>query len=116
MNTSTSAALKAELESIWRDRLARHSTSNQTIEAFCHSESVSVTTFYKWRNRLGAHTVDARLENKDVRTAPFVELGLVRRPTAPVSAPYRTEPADHSVHIDVRLELGNGVVLYLVRS
>ena len=103
MNTSTSAALKAELESIWRDRLARHSTSNQTIEAFCHSESVSVTTFYKWRN-------------KDVRTAPFVELGLVRRPTAPVSAPYRTEPADHSVHIDVRLELGNGVVLHLVRS
>jgi hypothetical protein len=36
----------------WRDRLARFARSGWTVARFCHSESVSVPSFYAWRKKL----------------------------------------------------------------
>jgi len=42
------------LERAWRQRLQRHSTSGQTISAFCASEGVSCASFQAWKRRLTA--------------------------------------------------------------
>ena len=117
MGTSTSAALKAQHESIWRDRLARHATSNQTIEAFCRSESVSTPTFYKWHKRLNAESVDTGMVQKDTRvSSPFIELGSVKHPMTALAGADRPGFRAHGAQVEVRLDLGNGVMLHIVRS
>jgi len=37
---------------LWKARLKRFSQSQLTVARFCHQESVSVSSFYLWRNRL----------------------------------------------------------------
>ena len=46
------ASAREEVESAWRQRLARFAQSGQTVKAFCREESVSACSFYHWRRRL----------------------------------------------------------------
>ena len=48
---------KSRRESAWRDWLARHKRSEQTVDAFCRGEAVSVAAFHAWRTRLRANEV-----------------------------------------------------------
>jgi len=50
------------LERAWRQRLHRHSTSGQTISAFCAREGVSCASFQAWKRRLTARSLRARPE------------------------------------------------------
>jgi len=54
------AAVQAQRELQWRDRLARQVASRQSITAFCRSEGIAEGTFYGWRARLRARSLDLR--------------------------------------------------------
>lgn len=68
---------KSQRESAWRDRLARHKRSEQTLDAFYRGEAVSVTTFYVWRTRLRAEEVQL-MPARRTAPAPFIDLVSVK--------------------------------------
>jgi hypothetical protein len=111
--TSASAASIARNESIWRDRFARHAASKQSIEAFCRSESVSSALFYHWRKRLGIKAASPLLV-PPTPFANFIDLGAVKDPAAGVRRKLINDATPHS-GIELRIELGGGVVLTIVR-
>ena len=89
----------------WRQRLARFATSGQQIKSFCQAESVSEAVFYRWRKRLAAVGGVAP-------TAGFIDVGVM--PPAP-SVPSMTQGESASATLEVRLDLGHGLVLQIVR-
>jgi len=88
-------------ESQWRALLSRFSGSGLTVAAFCERESVSTASFHRWRERIQEH------EGGEMIVAPgapaFLDLGCLDA-TASRAAP-----------IDLRLDLGGGLTLHLVR-
>ena len=120
MGKRVSATLEAQRETAWRDRLARYAASKQTVEAFCRREVVPVGTFYGWRSRLRARDVDGAqaTPTPPARSLlPFLDLGLVNGLAASAAVPGSDDAAAHRTHadIEVRVELGGGVVLHIVR-
>src|SRR5437870_5381631 len=41
-------------EAFWRELLARHVSSNHSVDETCRKAGVSTASFYAWRRRLGA--------------------------------------------------------------
>jgi len=100
-------------EAAWRSRLLRHAQSGKSIAAFCRDESVSTASFHIWRAKLAA--ADGHGANAMQQTA-FIDLGAIKdvvgasaMADGPASAP---TPA---AGIDVRIDLGDGVVLTITR-
>jgi hypothetical protein len=71
-------------------------------QAFCERESIGIASFYQWRSKLG-EAINAMKPAQPVSqgTAGFVELGTLN---ASVS------------RFELRLDLGGGVLLHLVRG
>lgn len=86
----------------WRELLARFEASGLAVAPFCRRESVSTASFYRWRGRLGAES--GALARKAGAAAAFVDLGAVS--AGMFSA---------ATAMELRLELGNGLCLHLVR-
>jgi transposase-like protein len=89
----------------WREILRRYAQSGLTVEAFCRSEGIGVWSLYRWRSRLGAtvrgiEVADVRPE-RDTPSASFLDLGALGL---------------SSSRFEVRLDLGGGVLLQLVRG
>lgn len=85
----------------WRALVTRFEGSNLGAAAFCLGEGISVASLHRWRGLL-AGDGDGRLE-----TAPsFVDLGALAPgvPGAPAG------------RLEVKLDLGGGMVLHLVRG
>lgn len=114
MNKQAPKTSKAERESAWRDRLTRYASSGQGVEAFCKSESVSTASFYGWRSKL--RVMDARSAGGSA-PSPFIDLGPID--AAPLSS--RTAALNKAPHgerrgsMEVRLDLGEGVLLTITR-
>ena len=91
----------------WRAMLARFADGGLSVRAFCERESVSTASFYRWRSQLGkvakADAAERQLAVPRVQ-AGFVDLGPL---IAPPSAPARFE---------LRLDLGGGLLLQLLRD
>ena len=86
----------------WRSLLAKFDSSGLGVEAFCRREAISAASLYRWRGLLSAVGDDG--ETAVINKAPaFVDLGTLR--STAVSAP----------RIDLKLDLGDGLVLHLVR-
>ena len=88
----------------WRAVLRRIKTSGLAVRAFCDREGLGTESFYAWRRRLLAQSPPARGsgESKEPKTVGgFVPLGALSAPQG---------------KFEVRLELGGGVLLHLVRS
>jgi putative transposase len=87
----------------WRALLARFEQSGLTAVAFCEREGVSSKSFHRWRTRLGAAgKAPTRTAARKASLAPgFIDLGAVR---------------GGSSRLDLRLDLGGGVLLHLVRE
>ena len=137
MGKQASAAFGAQRETAWRDRLARYAASKQTVEAFCRREAVPVGTFYGWRARLRARDgpgprpvaslglprrpapvdgAQAPQTAPALSPSPFLDLGSVNGLAASAAAPGRDHVAPHArTDIEVRVELGGGLVLHIVR-
>lgn len=92
-------------EEQWRQRLARFATSGQQVKTFCQAESVSEAVFYRWRKQLSA-------AGAAVPAADFIDVGTM--PSAP-----KVKMAAHcestSAALEIRLDLGHGLVLQIVR-
>lgn len=99
-------------ESRWRERLRRFVKARQSVVAFCAVEAVSVPSFYYWRTKLSAGGAPRR-EAAPMDTAGFIDVGGAR----PASGPDRGAPTSDAfaTGIELRIELGGGVVLQVLR-
>jgi len=88
----------------WRGVLARFAQSGMTVLAFCEREEISRESFYRWRSKLTL-SPDQPPVHKETRVtstaAGFIDLGALRR---------------GSSRLELRLDLGGGVLLHLVRG
>ncbi|WP_426212025.1 IS66 family insertion sequence element accessory protein TnpA [Massilia sp. TWP1-3-3] len=99
------AAKQSRKEVEWRQRLARFAASGQQIKSFCQAESVSEAVFYRWRKQLAAVAGVAP-------AAGFIDACVM--PPAP-AVPSMTQCESAGTTLQVRLDLGYGLVLQIVR-
>jgi hypothetical protein len=88
----------------WGEVLARCAQSGLTVQAFCDGEGLSTASLYRWRSILKGAQEPARAPNSARLSKPsagFVDLGALSTGCS---------------RFEVRLDLGGGVVLHLVRS
>ena len=89
----------------WRAVVARFGQSGLTEEAFCEREGVGLKLFHRWRvKRSGAAAravVDKPVRAVSSPTAEFVDLGSLQ---------------DGGSRLEMRLDLGGGVLLHVVRG
>jgi len=95
-------------ESVWREIVLRQAESGLSVRAFCEREGIKAVSLYGWRSRVQREPQDkstparaprkARLEKP---TGEFIDLGALS--------------ASRS-RFEVRLDLGGGVLLHLVRG
>lgn len=93
----------------WRAILGRFSRSDLTVRAFCEQESVSAASFYHWRSKLSGSR--ARRGAASRSSAGFVDLGVLKAPRARDLSPEVSRGG-----FELRLDLGGGLHLHLVRS
>jgi hypothetical protein len=91
----------------WRAMVARFAQSGLTEEVFCQGEGVSPKLFHRWRMKRVRATPRAAVD-KPARGAPspvptsgFVDLGSLK---------------DNGSKLEMRLDLGGGVLLHVVRG
>ena len=88
----------------WGELVKQQKASGLSVPAFCRREGISAWTLYGWRSRLRS----GQLRRPESRAAPareaasFIDLGALRAPA--------TE------RWEIRLDLGGGIVLHLVRG
>ena len=95
---------KARKYAQWQQRLARFDGGDMPVKEFCQAEAVSQASFHRWRKQLrdaGAVSPQA---------ARFIDVGVL---PSPASAAAATQDAESQ--FEVRLELGPGLVLHIVR-
>ena len=105
-------------EKRWREVLGRFDGSGMSIHAFCEREGVSASSFHRWRLRL-AMTLPAASEDEAApapaptptptptptpSTMGFIDLGSLAGEGTPTSC------------LDLKLDLGGGLTLHLVRG
>jgi putative transposase len=89
----------------WRARLDRFAKGRQTVAAFCAAERVSVPAYYYWRKRLGSEGLPAAHASRS-----FIDVGPVRADSGATVAAAAPVPG-----LEVRLDLGGGLLLHIVR-
>lgn len=90
----------------WRALLDRYRCSGLRISAFCRQEKISPASFYRWRNTLAGDDIEPSTgthAHSSQNSAGFIDLGSLT-------------PSFAGNRLDIRLELGGGVVLHLVRN
>ena len=84
--------------------MTRFAESGLAVEAFCRRESISVSSFYRWRALRGSSSTRAIVargaSSASSSAAEFVALGTLQASHTP---------------LELRLDLGGGVWLHLVR-
>jgi len=90
-------------EGEWRGLLSRFAGSGLGVEAFCRREAISAASFYRWRGLLGERHFDAEEVHHQLSPA-FVDLGALNCTSLP------------RPRLDLKLDLGDGLVVHLVRS
>jgi len=103
----------------WAARMDRFSACGMTVMDFCRAEGVSQSSYYLWRARLASGSAPLSklaptgTAGRDFALLPspplsaqteFVDLGTYGRAAAP------------SGRLELRLDLGDGLVLTLVRG
>jgi putative transposase len=89
----------------WGELVTRQAESGLSVQAFCRREGLNAWTFYGWRSRLRARaTAEEPPANGSTGVVPtrgFIDLGAL---------------PSGATRCEIRLELGGGVVLHLVRG
>lgn len=96
----------------WREVLQRFDAEGATVGEFCRREGVSQSSLHRWRARLAsAPRGDAVWERKKSRelqrpaAGAFVDLGALGASDPSMAA-----------RLDLKLDLGGGLTLHLMRS
>lgn len=96
----------------WREVLERFAAASMTVDEFCGREGLSTSSFYRWRERLQSAAAMQAIEPRLPRAtgvavrpnaAGFIELGSLAGSSGIDSG------------LELRLELGGGVVLQITR-
>jgi hypothetical protein len=87
----------------WRSLLAKFGSSGMGVDAFCRREAISAASFYRWRSLLGNGGNGGEVVGSDT-TPVFVDLGTVNCASS------------SRARLDLKLDLGEGLVVHLVRS
>jgi len=87
----------------WRALLAKFACGSMNVQSFCQAEKISSSAFYHWRDVLGCAATSPS-SSSTASTTGFVDLGALTTPT--------TTP---DPRIELRIDLGNGVTLTLMR-
>ena len=85
----------------WRELFVRHGSSGLSVAAFCARESISVSSFQRWR-ALAVPASDAVQARTPTRQEAFVDLGVLG--------------SGGASRLELKLDLGGGLVLHLVRG
>lgn len=117
MRRQGSAGLQAQREIEWRDRLVRQVASGQSIAEFCRSEGITEGTFYGWRARLRARNANtAPAEETTKRPAAFIDIGAINGLDANKPMTLADDRRGYAGgKIEVRIDLGPGVVLQILQ-
>ena len=107
MRTPTQHTSTTQKAALWRECMAQHRASGQTIAAYCQEHRLCKSTFSYWRHRLGEVRAAAK-------PAGFIEVGSVKA-AGPVTLTEAQRMAHPPSGIEIRLELGGGVVLHIRR-
>ena len=100
-------------EAAWRSRLLRQAQSGKTIAASCRDESVSTASFHIWRSKLAAASGHAA---QPAQSTAFIDLGTIANTGGVTSMDHSPASAPGlAVGIDVRIDLGGGVVLTITK-
>ncbi len=85
----------------WRALLAHQMSSGLSVSAFCARESISVSSFQRWRT-LAAPVSGVAVARTPARPEAFVDLGVLG--------------SGGASRLELKLDLGGGLVLHLVRG
>jgi transposase-like protein len=87
----------------WQSLLAKLDGSGLGVEAFCRREAISAASLYRWRALLsdGGDGGEAVVSN---RVPAFVDLGTLN------------SASSSRLRIELKLDLGDGLVLHLGRG
>lgn len=110
MNGMVAKQSRKEVE--WRQRLARFAASGEKIKSFCQAEPVSEAVFYRGRKQL------AEAAACTAPAAGFIDVGVMppaASAAAATAAPTMTQCESAGAMLEVRLDLGHGLVLQIVR-
>ncbi len=86
----------------WRSVLAKFGGSGLSVEAFCRREAIGAASFYRWRGLLSGAVDRSEVVVRD-RAPAFVDLGALN------------SASSHGRRLDLKLDLGDGLLLHLVR-
>lgn len=96
----------------WREVLRRFDAEGATVVEFCRREGVSQSSLHRWRARLasaasgkGAGARRKSNEPQQVASGGFVDLGALA-----------ASDVNMGPRLDLKLDLGGGLTLHLVRS
>lgn len=96
----------------WREVLAKFDVAAMTVQEFCSCEGLTRSSFSRWRSRLrgdtrpgGAGTVAVASATVPAPKPAFFDLGSLARADA----------VDQGGALDLRIELGGGISVHLVR-
>jgi hypothetical protein len=103
-----SANKQVNNEALWRQRIKDHAGSGQSVAAYCRDRSLVVATFYWWKARL-RKSASALVVRKMPGEVPFIDLGSVNPAPALNGSPVP------GACVDIRLDLGLGMVLTITR-
>ena len=98
---------KRRSASAWREVVARFGQSGLTEEAFCEREGLGAKLFHRWRTKRSSATrrppadTSVRVASSPGPAAGFVDLGSLK---------------DGGSKLEMRLDLGGGVLLHVVRG
>ena len=88
----------------WHAVLAGFAESGLTVLAFCEREGISRESFYRWRSKLTSSPDPSPVRKQPRVTsaaAGFIDLGALQ---------------SGSSRLELRLDLGGGVLVHLVRE
>jgi putative transposase len=96
-------------ESAWREIVGRHTQSGLTVPEFCEREGIKSASLYGWRSRLSegsqsppvSRAVAKKAKLGEAAPSGFIDLGPL---------------GSSGSRFEVRLDLGAGVLLHLVRG
>jgi hypothetical protein len=87
----------------WRKVVERFDSSGQSVSEFCKREGLCVSSFKRWRPRVEAEFQEQVVPPPTVVAGGFVDLGTIPRGGDPS-------------RFEVRLDLGAGISLHIVRN
>ena len=89
----------------WLAAVSRFAQSGLTEDAFCEREGLGVKLFHRWRSKRGRVVARTLTDKASPRiasaSAGFVDLGSLKSASA---------------RLEMRLDLGGGVLLHVVRG